>query len=86
MRDRLKVRISLLNNYFIKLIDDLTMNSIKLRACSSSPCKNNATCIQDYNILSEFTCNCTSNLYFGSRCENKVTNLSINVTLFVKHE
>jgi hypothetical protein len=51
------------------------------RACSYTPCKNNANCSEVIvpNQPNSFNCTCTSALYYGLRCENKI-NVCINTT------
>ena len=49
-----------------------------LRPCSQNKCFNNGTCI-NINNMTSFKCECQSNLYYGTNCENKV-NICINVT------
>ncbi len=38
------------------------------RACSSTPCQNNATCIEieNKNASNTYSCKCSSNLFYGS--------------------
>lgn len=43
---------------------------VNSRPCSSKPCFNNGTCVEDLSN-NTFYCTCDQ-FYFGSRCENKI--------------
>ena len=45
--------------------------SIDIRPCSSKPCLNNGTCIEDLSDLSYYICDCGS-FYEGVNCETKI--------------
>ena len=49
-----------------------------MRPCFSGPCLNNGICTNNYNQTS-FECTCSSQLYFGRYCENKL-DLCLNET------
>lgn len=45
------------------------------RACSSSPCKNNATCIEvtnEGNMSNTYSCSCSSQLFYGMRFDKNM--------------